>query len=86
MNTASRRSGKYPAAAARSSSPIPKPRKRKGKSAQEEMAFDEGKGLSTTRQQYEASSAVITDLRYMVDQWRALKKGINILDYSNLKC
>src|SRR5437867_2648995 len=50
--------------------PIPKPRKRKGKSTQEELVFDEGKGLSTARQQYEAASVVINELRQQVGQWR----------------
>jgi len=34
--------------------PIPKPRKRKRGVAQEQIVFDEGKGLSTKEQQYEA--------------------------------
>ena len=33
--------------------PIPKPRKRKGSSVQATLLFDEGKGLSTEKQQYE---------------------------------
>src|SRR5229473_5746029 len=49
--------------------PIPKPRKRKGKTVQEEMVFDEGKGLSTKQQQYDATS-IINELRHHVDQWR----------------
>ena len=52
--------------------PIPKPRKRKEKAAQAELVFDEGKGLSTEQQQYEATSAVINELRYFVEQWRGL--------------
>ncbi len=32
--------------------PIPKPRKRKRSSRQQELVFDEGKGLSTQEQQY----------------------------------
>ena len=31
--------------------PIPKPRKRKGAATQQQMVFDEGKGLSTQKQQ-----------------------------------
>ncbi len=50
--------------------PIPKPRKRKA-AGQESMVFDEGKGLSTKEQQYDPTSAVINELRYFVDQWRA---------------
>ena len=53
--------------------PIPKPRKRKAKVSQTELIFDEGKGLSDEKQQYEATSAVINELRYFVDQWRELR-------------
>ena len=52
--------------------PIPKPRKRKAKETQAELVFDEGKGLSTEKQQYDPTSAVINELRYFVDQWRSL--------------
>jgi type III restriction enzyme len=52
--------------------PIPKPRKRQAKSAQAELVFDEGKGLSTEKQQYDPTSAVINELRHYVDQWRGL--------------
>src|SRR5579863_6180119 len=51
--------------------PIPKPRKRTGKASQAEIVFDEGKGLSTEKQQYDPTSAVINELRYYVDQWRS---------------
>src|SRR5579871_3504236 len=50
--------------------PIPKPRKRTGKASQVELVFDEGKGLSTEKQQYDPTSAVINELRFHVDQWR----------------
>ena len=50
--------------------PIPKPRKRKGKGDQQDLVFDEGKGLSTEKQQYEKTSAIINELRHHVDQWR----------------
>ena len=50
--------------------PIPKPKKRKAKQ-QGEMVFDEGKGLSTTEQQYDATS-IINEVRHHVDTWRAL--------------
>ncbi|MEW6774689.1 MAG: BPTD_3080 family restriction endonuclease [Bdellovibrionota bacterium] len=50
--------------------PIPKPKKHKSK-GQREIVFDEGKGLSTTDQQYETTSN-INELRRHVDQWRAL--------------
>ncbi len=51
--------------------PIPKPRKRKASSAQHEMVFDEGKGLSTREQQYDPTP-IINDLRQQVSQWRQL--------------
>ena len=52
--------------------PIPKPKKRK-KAAhqQDEMVFDEGKGLSTKAQQYDPTS-VINQVRQNVDTWRDL--------------
>jgi type III restriction enzyme len=49
--------------------PIPKPKKRRA--SQEALVFDEGKGLSTGKQQYDPTS-IINDLRYQVDKWRAL--------------
>jgi type III restriction enzyme len=52
--------------------PIPKPRKRKQSATQADLVFDEGKGLSTEKQQYDPTSVVINELRYFVDQWRAL--------------
>jgi type III restriction enzyme len=52
--------------------PIPQPRKRKGQTSQREMVFDEGKGLSTEKQQYDPTSAVINEIRHYVDQWRNL--------------
>src|SRR6266705_155983 len=52
--------------------PIPKPRKRKGAAEQQQIVFDEGKGLSTEKQQYDPTSAVINELRHYVDQWRSL--------------
>jgi type III restriction enzyme len=55
--------------------PIPKPKKRKGGAAQQSMVFDEGLGLSTAEQTYEATSAIINELRAQVDQWRALPKS-----------
>src|ERR1700692_4225048 len=52
--------------------PIPKPRKRKSAPEQQQIVFDEGKGLSTEKQQYDPTSAVINELRHYVDQWRSL--------------
>lgn len=51
--------------------PIPKPKKRKSSAIQDEIIFDEGKGLSTKEQQYDPTS-IINELRQHVDQWRAL--------------
>jgi type III restriction enzyme len=49
--------------------PIPKPKKRKA--TQESIVFDEGKGLSTTEQQYDPTP-IINELRGRVNQWRDL--------------
>lgn len=51
--------------------PIPKPKKRRGSADQEQIVFDEGKGLSTKAQQYDPTS-IINELRQQVDQWRKL--------------
>lgn len=51
--------------------PIPKPRKRKKAAEQQDIVFDEGKGLSTQAQQYDPTP-IINELRGYVDQWRAL--------------
>jgi type III restriction enzyme len=51
--------------------PIPKPKKRGKAAQQEEMVFDEGKGLSTKEQQYDPTS-IINEVRQNVDSWRAL--------------
>lgn len=50
--------------------PIPKPRKRKLSSDQQQFVFDEGKGLSTRKQQYDPTP-IINELRHYVDQWRS---------------
>ncbi len=50
--------------------PIPKPKKRKA-AAQAEMVFNEGIGLSTAAQQYDANS-IINEVRGYVDAWRNL--------------
>ena len=49
--------------------PIPKPKKRKRSKGQQELVFDEGKGLSTQEQQYDATW-IINAVRHEVDQWR----------------
>lgn len=51
--------------------PIPKPRRRKESKQQTRIAFDEGKGLSDEKQQYDPTS-VINELRKYVDEWRRL--------------
>jgi type III restriction enzyme len=55
--------------------PIPKPRKRKGSADQQQIVFDEGKGLSTREQQYDPTS-IINELRQQVDQWRTLPPNL----------
>jgi type III restriction enzyme len=50
--------------------PIPKPRKQKG-GGQASLNFDEGRGLSSEKQQYD-HTAVINAVREEVDKWRAL--------------
>ncbi|MEA2030038.1 MAG: DEAD/DEAH box helicase family protein, partial [candidate division Zixibacteria bacterium] len=49
--------------------PIPKPKKRKGRTKQQQLILDEGKGLSTTEQLYDSTS-MINALRRHVDKWR----------------
>ena len=57
--------------------PIPKPKKRKKKDAKQfELALDEGHGLSTGDQQYDATS-VINKVRQLVDEWRAIPNPSN---------
>jgi type III restriction enzyme len=51
--------------------PIPKPKKRKKVAVQEEIVFNEGKGLSTKEQQYDPTS-IINEVRGHVDAWRTL--------------
>jgi type III restriction enzyme len=50
--------------------PIPKPKKRRAEE-QQELLFDEGKGLSTEAQQYDQTS-LINAVRQEVDKWRAI--------------
>lgn len=54
--------------------PIPKPKKRKGNPAQDEMVFDEGKGLSSAQQQYDQTS-IVNEVRSHVDTWRSLPQA-----------
>jgi type III restriction enzyme len=51
--------------------PIPKPRKRKRGADQQQLVFDEGKGLSTHEQQYKVTS-LINQVREHVQWWREL--------------
>ena len=54
--------------------PIPKPKKRKKSEKQEEIVFDEGKGLSSAAQQYDPTS-IINEVRGLVDRWRELPQS-----------
>ncbi|GAI94137.1 unnamed protein product, partial [marine sediment metagenome] len=51
--------------------PIPKPKKQRKPSTEPEFVFDEGKGLSTEKQQYDPTGN-INELRRRVDAWREL--------------
>lgn len=51
--------------------PIPKPKKHKAKAQQQDLAFDEGMGLSDGTQRY-AHTAIINGVREEVDRWRLL--------------
>lgn len=51
--------------------PIPKPKKRKTAASQQNIIFDEGKGLSSQKQQYDPTP-IINNLRYHVDKWRSI--------------
>ena len=51
--------------------PIPKPRRRRGRGEQEELVFEEGRGLSTAAQQYDVTGNV-SEIRRLVDAWRQL--------------
>ncbi|MEI7910303.1 MAG: DEAD/DEAH box helicase family protein [Verrucomicrobiota bacterium] len=55
--------------------PIPKPKKRKGAAAQDEMVFDEGKGLSTKEQRYDPNP-IINEIRGFVGIWRNLAPNL----------
>src|SRR3989449_1334928 len=51
--------------------PIPKPRKRKSGNTQQQIIFDEGKGLSTETQAYDPTS-IINEVRQRLGLWRTL--------------
>jgi type III restriction enzyme len=52
--------------------PIPKPKKRKKAKAQQEIAFDEAKEISSADQQYETMS-IVNQVRHRVDDWRKVQ-------------
>lgn len=54
--------------------PIPKPKKRKAAAQQTEMVFEEGRGLSTAKQEYDVTS-IINEVRKQVTQWRNLPQS-----------
>jgi len=54
--------------------PIPKPKKRSKSAKQEEIVFNEGKGLSSAEQQYDPTS-IINEVRGLVDRWRELPQS-----------
>jgi type III restriction enzyme len=56
---------------ARFITPIPKPKKRKASKAQTGFVFDEGKGISTAKQQYDPMP-IINQVRRAVGTWRGL--------------
>jgi type III restriction enzyme len=56
--------------------PIPKPKKRRSSSEQQQIVFDEGKGLSNEQQQYDQTS-LINAVRQEVDKWRAIPNPNN---------
>jgi type III restriction enzyme len=59
--------------------PVPRPKKVKGRKGKldatpQEIVFDEGKGLSTEKQQYDQTS-IINEVRNNVDSWRNLAES-----------
>ena len=52
--------------------PIPQPRRRRAPTIQQQLVFDEGKGLSTEDQQYARTAEFVNEIRQRVDQWRQL--------------
>ena len=52
--------------------PIPKAKNQRDSAKQQEIIFDEGRGLSSLHQQYDPTS-IINELRAHVDRWRELK-------------
>jgi len=54
--------------------PIPKPKKHTGKDKQAQLGLDEGRGLSSEKQQYDLTS-IINQVRSAVDTWRKLPES-----------
>lgn len=52
--------------------PIPKTKRQREQTDQQQLVFDEGKGLSSQEQQY-ATISIINELRSRVDEWRKIK-------------
>ena len=50
--------------------PVPKPKKKVA--MQQMLVMDEGRGLSTAEQQYEAVATVVNEIRRHVESWRNL--------------
>src|SRR6266566_4149508 len=61
--------------------PIPKPRKRKDATEQQRMVFDEGKGLSTEKQEYDPTP-IINEVRQRLESWRSLPNPADLPDRS----
>ncbi len=55
--------------------PIPKPKKQKGKESQETLVFDDAKGHSTQKQQYDPISPIINQVRGLVESWRRIENA-----------
>ena len=54
--------------------PVPKSKKRKSSANQEEIVFNEGKGISTKEQRYDPNP-IINEIRGYVKTWRSLAPG-----------
>jgi type III restriction enzyme len=54
--------------------PIPRPKKHTGKGEQANLGLDEGRGLSSEKQQYDLTS-IINQVRSAVDTWRKLPES-----------
>ncbi|SFL58354.1 hypothetical protein [Nitrosomonas communis] len=52
--------------------PIPKSKKQKTAPVQQDLIFDEGKGLSSEKQQQYDPTSIINEIRKLVDTWHSL--------------